>query len=298
MLAFYPGNNKIRQTMTRLVYLNGDYLPADEAKISIFDRAVNFGDAIYEVAGVLDGKLVDFDHHMQRYASSLEKLAIPQPLNRDQILVAFRKLVELNQIDEGLIYLQVTRGVAERDFVWPADLKPNLFMFTQHKSSAENELATTGISLASVEDIRWARRDIKTTNLLAQVLAKKQADDAGAYEALMVDPEGNVTECGSTSFFMVKDDLILTRPLNNDILPGITRKAIVALCHSHGLRLIESKFTLNDALAASEAFISCASSYLLPVTTIDAQAIGSGNPGPVFNNLRRIYIDHIRANLT
>jgi len=283
--------------MTRLVYLNGDYLPADEAKISIFDRAVNFGDAIYEVAGVLDGKLVDFDHHMQRYASSLEKLAIPQPLNRDQILVAFRKLVELNQIDEGLIYMQVTRGEAERDFVWPADIKPNVFMFTQHKSAAENELATTGIRLASVEDIRWARRDIKTTNLLAQVLAKKQAYDAGAYEALMIDPDGNVTECGSTSFFMVKDDLILTRPLSNDILPGITRKAVLALCNTHGLRLVESKFTLDDALAASEAFISASSSYLLPVTSIDGQAIGSGNPGPVFKQLLQIYLDHVKASL-
>jgi len=283
--------------MTRLVYLNGDYLPADEAKISIFDRAVNCGDAIYEVAGVLDGKLVDFDHHMQRYASSLEKLAIPQPLNRDQILVAFRKLVELNQIDEGLIYMQVTRGEAERDFVWPADIKPNVFMFTQHKSAAENELATTGIRLASVEDIRWARRDIKTTNLLAQVLAKKQAYDAGAYEALMIDPDGNVTECGSTSFFMVKDDLILTRPLSNDILPGITRKAVLALCNTHGLRLVESKFTLDDALAASEAFISASSSYLLPVTSIDGQAIGSGNPGPVFKQLLQIYLDHVKASL-
>jgi len=283
--------------MTRLVYLNGDYVPADEAKISIFDRAVNFGDAIYEVAGVLDGKLIDFDHHMQRYASSLEKLDIPQPLNRDQVLAAFRKLVELNQIDEGLIYMQVTRGVAERDYVWPADLKPTVFMFTQHKSAQENEMATTGISLASVWDIRWARRDIKTVNLLAQVLAKKQAHDAGADEALMIDAEGHVTEGGSTSFFMVKDDLILTRPLSNDILPGITRKAVVALCNTHGLRLVESKFSLDDALAASEAFISASSVYLLPVTTIDDQPVGDGNPGPVFKHLRQIYLDHIKASL-
>ena len=287
----------MQQIMTRLVYLNGEYLPDSEAKISIFDRAVNFGDAIYEVAGVLDGKLIDFDHHMQRYASSLEKLSIPQPLDRTEILAAFRKLVEINQIDEGMIYMQVTRGVAERDFVWPADIKPNVFMFTQQKPASENESAQTGVSLASVRDIRWARRDIKSVNLLAQVLAKKEAHDAGAYEALMIDPEGYVTECGSTSFFMVKDDLILTRPLSNDILPGITRKAVVALCNSHGLRLVESKFTLADALGASEAFISCASSYILPVTIIDDQPIGEGKPGPVFKNLRRIYLDHVRANL-
>ena len=166
--------------MTRIVYLNGDYLPADEARISIFDRAVTFADAIYEVAGVLDGKLIDFEHHMQRYFNSLTKLDIESPLDQQQILDAFRQLVERNQLDEGLVYMQVTRGVAERDFVWPEDIRPNLFMFTQPKASIENEAAETGISLASTPDIRWARRDIKSVNLLAQVLAKKAAHDAGA----------------------------------------------------------------------------------------------------------------------
>ena len=214
--------------MSRIVFLNGDYLPAEQAKISIFDRAVNFGDAIYEVAGVLEGKLVDFEHHMQRYFSSLEKLEIKSPLEQEQILEAFRKLVELNRLDEGLVYMQVTRGEAERDFVWPEDIEPNVFMFTQAKASIENQAATDGIALASTADIRWARRDIKSVNLLAQVLAKKAAADAGAYEALMVDADGYVTECGSTSFFIVKGDLILTRPLSNDILPGVTRRAVVA----------------------------------------------------------------------
>jgi D-alanine transaminase len=158
--------------MTRIVFLNGDYVPEHEAKISIFDRAVNFGDAIYEVAGVLDGKLIDFEHHMQRYFNSLEKLSIESPLEQTQILEAFRRLVELNQIEEGLVYMQVTRGVAERDFVWPKDITPNVFMFTQPKASIENSAAETGITLASTADIRWARRDIKSVNLLAQVLAK------------------------------------------------------------------------------------------------------------------------------
>jgi hypothetical protein len=188
--------------MSRIVFLNGDYLPADEAKISIFDRAVNFGDAIYEVAGVLDGKLVDFEHHMQRYFNSLHKLAIESPLEQAQILDAFRKLVELNRLDEGLVYMQVTRGEAERDFVWPEDIRPTIFMFTQPKAAVENQAAESGVTLASTADIRWARRDIKSVNLLAQVLAKKAAADAGAYEALMVDADGYVTECGSTSFFI------------------------------------------------------------------------------------------------
>ncbi|MCP4332920.1 MAG: D-amino acid aminotransferase, partial [Gammaproteobacteria bacterium] len=255
--------------MTRIVFLNGEYLPEHEAKISIFDRAVNFGDAIYEVAGVLDGKLVDFEHHMQRYLNSLEQLSIKSPLSQQQILHAFRKLVELNQLDEGLVYMQVTRGVAERDFVWSGDIKPNVFMFTQVKDAIENNAAETGITLASTVDIRWARRDIKSVNLLAQVLAKKAAHDAGAYEALMIDAEGFVTECGSTSFFIVRDDQVLTRPLSNDILPGVTRRAVLGLCDAHELRLLETKFTLDDALGADEAFISGASSYVLPVVKID-----------------------------
>ena len=283
--------------MTRTVYLNGDYLPADEARISIFDRAVTFADAIYEVAGVLDGKLIDFEHHMQRYFNSLAKLDIESPLDRQQILDAFRQLVERNQVDEGLVYMQVTRGVAERDFVWPGDIRPNLFMFTQPKASIENEAAATGVTLASTPDIRWARRDIKSVNLLAQVLAKKAAHDAGAYEALMLDADGYVTECGSTSFYIVKDDLILTRPLSNDILPGVTRRAVVALCNTHGLRLVESKFTLDEAKQADEALISGASTYILPVVKIDDQAIGNGTPGKLSLRLREIYIDYARASL-
>ena len=283
--------------MTRIVYLNGEYLPDSEAKISIFDRAVNFGDAIYDVAGVLDSKLVDFEHHMQRYFSSLEKLGIPSPLSQDEILQAFRELVSRNHLDEGLVYLQVSRGVAERDFVWPEEIEPTVFMFTQTKSSVENEAAQTGIALVSTDDIRWARRDIKSVNLLAQVLAKQIAHEAGAYEALMIDADGYVTECGSTSFFIVRDDLILTRPLSNDILPGVTRRALIALCENHALRLVESKFTLDEALAADEAFISGASSYVLPVRSIDGESIGEQVPGPVSQRMREIYLEFVRASL-
>jgi D-alanine transaminase len=283
--------------MKRIVYLNGEYLPEHEAKISIFDRAVTFGDAIYDVAGVLDGKLVDFENHMQRYLNSLKKLSIESPLGQPDILHAFRQLVELNQLDEGLVYMQVTRGTAERDFVWPEDIKPTVFMFTQAKSSRENQAGLTGITLASTADIRWARRDIKSVNLLGQVLAKKAAHDAGAYEALMIDDEGYVTECGSTSFFIVRDKLILTRPLNNDILPGVTRRAVVALCTSHGLRLVETRFTLDEALSADEAFISGASSYILPVVKIDDQDINAGNPGELTLSLRKIYLEYARASL-
>jgi len=283
--------------MKRIVFLNGEYLPEQEAKISIFDRAVTFGDAIYEVAGVLDGKLVDFEHHMQRYFNSLKKLSIESPLSQPDILHAFRQLVELNQLDEGLVYMQVTRGTAERDFVWPEDVKPTVFMFTQAKAASENQAGKSGVTLASTADIRWARRDIKSVNLLAQVLAKKAAHDAGAYEALMIDDEGYVTECGSTSFFIVRDKLILTRPLNNDILPGVTRRAVVTLCNNQGLRLVETRFTLDEALTADEAFISGASSYILPVVKIDDQEINAGTPGELTLRLREIYLEYARASL-
>jgi D-alanine transaminase len=281
--------------MKRTVYLNGEYLPEDEARISIFDRAVLFGDAIYEVAGVLDRKLIDFDAHMQRYHRSLGELQIPVPLDKSQILSAFRKLVELNDLEEGLVYMQVTRGEADRDFVWQGELQPTVFMFTQHKLSVESKAAETGVILKSVDDIRWARRDIKSVNLLGQVLAKKAASDAGAYEALMVDSDGYITECGATSFYIVKDDLLLTRPLNNDILAGVTRKALIALCITHGIRLVESKFRLEDALQADEAFISGASSYVLAVVQIDDQQIGGGVPGPWFRKLGDIYLEYARA---
>jgi len=281
--------------MKRTVYLNGEYLPEDEARISIFDRAVLFGDAIYEVAGVINRKLIDFELHMQRYHRSLGELGIPVPLDKAQILSAFRKLVELNDIEEGLVYMQVTRGQADRDFVWQGELEPTVFMFTQHKLPAETNLAATGVILKSVPDIRWARRDIKSVNLLGQVLAKKAANDAGAYEALMIDADGYITECGSTSFFMLKDNLLLTRPLNNDILSGVTRKALVALCTTHGIRLVESKFRLEDALQADEAFISGASSYVLPVVQIDNQQISKGAAGPWFQKIHDIYVGHART---
>lgn len=283
--------------MTRIVYLNGDYLPAGEARLSIFDRAVTFGDGIYDVAGVLDGKLVDFEHHMRRYFDSLRKIGIESPLSRDEILQTFRELVQRNRLDEGLVYLQVTRGEAERDFVWPAGIRPNIFMFTQVKASVENTAAETGVALISVDDIRWTRRDIKSVNLLAQVLARQQAHEAGAYEALMVDSDGYVTECGSTSFFIVRDDSILTRPLSNDILPGVTRRAVIALCETHGLRLVESKFALDEVYSADEAFISGASSYILPVRSIDGRELGSEIPGPVSRRMREIYLEFARASL-
>ncbi len=284
--------------MTRTVYLNGEYLAPDQAKVSIFDRGILFGDAVYEVAGVLDGKLIDFPNHMARLKNSLASLSMETPLAENEILEAYRKLVSLNQIQEGLVYMQITRGEAERDFVWEQGLKPTVFIFTQPKPRNEYQYTETGVSLFSTKDLRWARRDIKSVNLLGQVMSKQKAHESGAYEALLVDQQGFITECGSTSFFMIKNQTIMTRPLSNEILPGVTRKAIVALSEQNELSILESKFTLEQAYEADEAFITGASSYVIPVTQIDDQIISNGKPGQLTLNLREIYLQEIRRTLT
>lgn len=283
--------------MIRTVYLNGEYLPEGEAKISIFDRSVLFGDAIYEVAGVCEGKLINFDSHIDRYLTSLEKLEIPSPLKRTEVLAAFRKLIKMNNLVEGLVYLHVSRGVADRDFIWQKDLIPTVFMFTQIKTSELFELPEKGIKLKSHPDIRWARRDIKSANLLGQVLAKKAAKDAGANEVLLIDDEGYVTECGSSNFFIVKGKEILTRPLTQDILAGRTRQAIIELCTANDITLVETRFTLQDALSADEAMNSAALGHMLPVIEIDGHAIGKGMPGPVYRQLRSIYLAFIEDSI-
>ena len=281
--------------MSRVVYLNGDYLAPDQARISIFDRGALFGDAAYEVAGVLGGKLVDFNHHMDRLHASLDKLSIPLPLDRGDILDAFRQLVSRNDLNEGLVYLQITRGEAERDFVYSPGMRPTVFMFTQKTDSSTSKEVERGITLKSVPDIRWARRDIKTVNLLGQVLAKQAAHESGADEALMIAPDGYVTECGATSFFIFSDRAIVTRPLSNDILPGVTRRALIALCASEQIALEERLFDLAEVYQAEEAFITGASTFVMPVTRIDDRPIGGGVPGPATMAMRSIYLDFARS---
>ena len=278
--------------MSRTVYLNGEYLPEENAKISIFDRSALFGDAIYEVAGVVQGKLIDFDNHMNRLDRSLNEINIPNILSRDQILSVFRKLVEINKIDDGLVYMQITRGVAERDFTYAKGLVPTIFMFTQNSGRDENRYIKTGVSVKSVPDIRWARRDIKSVNLLGQVLAKQTAAEAGAYEALLIDTAGFVTECGSTSFYIFKDNSVITRPLSNDILPGVTRRAIVELCETQEIALEQRKFSLEETYQADEAFLTGASTFVLAVTKVDDIVIGTGEPGAAAIALREIYTKH------
>ncbi len=280
--------------MSRTVYLNGDFCVAEDAKISIFDRGLLFADAVYEVAGVIDGKLLDFASHMQRLERSLKEMRIPAPLGSDEILAVMRELVRLNAVDEGLVYMQITRGSeGDRDFIPQGDLKPTIFMFTQSKEEGERRAYREGIAMQSAMDIRWARRDIKTVGLMGSVFAKWIAKEAGAAEVLM-HQDGFVTEGGATSFYLVKDDTVVTRPLSHDILPGCTRKALLALVEKHGVALDERLFTLEEARSADEAFITGASTYVCPVVRIDGRTIGDGKPGPLTLRLQEIYMDFAR----
>lgn len=275
--------------MNRIVYLNGQYVPESEAVIPVFDRAVLFGDAVYDVVAVLEGRFINYDNHFLRLARSLDAVSIPCPVDRDGLLDTARELVARNRLSEGAVYVQVSRGIEDRDFLYGKDIAPSLFMFTQEKAVL-NHPGTSGIGLKSVPDIRWARRDIKSTNLLGQVLAKAAAREAGAQEVLMIEADGHVTECGSSSFFILKDKRIITRPLSRSILPGVTRKALIALCRSHRIPLEERRFTLDEVHAADEAFLSSASSLVLPVVRVDDRPVGDGRPGPVYATMRENYI--------
>lgn len=275
----------------RIVYVNGEYLPEDQAKISVFDRGFLFGDGVYEVSSVLDGKLIDNAAHLVRLQRSLDELSMPRPASDDEITGIMEELIRQNDLEEGMVYLQVTRGAADRSFDWPADPKPSLVMFTQSKAIAENKAAETGLKVVTVPDLRWKRRDIKTVNLLPASWAKAQATQKGADDAWMVE-DGFVTEGSSNNTFIVtQDNVIVTRNLTNSILHGITRKAALELAAKSQIRIEERAFTPEEAYSAKEAFMSAASAYVLPVVEIDGHAVGDGKPGPIARKLRELYID-------
>lgn len=283
--------------MSRIVYVNGEYVPDHEARVSIFDRGYLFGDGVYEVVPVLNGRMIDKQPFLERLDSSLAKLAIAWPCSRDDYVAMHEELIARNGIEQGLVYSQVTRGVAERDFAFPAGVKPAVIAFTQTKELLDNPLATTGVKVAMVDDIRWARRDIKSIALLGQVLAKQQAVERGAFEGWMVE-EGFVTEGTSSSAYIVKDGVIVTRPLSNAILPGIRRRVLFALAKEHAISIDERPFTPEEALAADEAMLSSASTFVLPIVEIDGRAIGDGKPGPVARRMRQLYIEAALAEAT
>ena len=280
--------------MSRTVYLNGAYVPEEDAKISIFDRGFLMADGVYEVTSVIDGKLIDFDGHTARLDRSLRELDMENPISRDDLLEAHRELVRLNAINEGLVYLQITRGAPnDRDFVFPdPDETPQtIVMFTQNKQGlAENPTAKKGIKIISIEDIRWGRRDIKTVQLLYPSMGKMMAKKQGADDAWMVE-DGAVTEGTSNNAYIVKEGKIITRALSNDILHGITRAAVLRFAQEAQMEVIERDFTIAEAQEADEAFITSASTFVMPVVEIDSQPLGTGAPGPLVTRLREIYLE-------
>ena len=280
----------------RIVYLNGEYLPESEAKISIFDRGFLMADAVYEVTSVLEGKLIDFDGHCARLARSLRELDMQAPCSDSDLLAIHRALVTQNALAEGLIYLQITRGnPGDRDFAYPpAETPPTLVLFTQAKTNlADNPAARTGWKVISVPDIRWARRDIKTTQLLYPSMAKMAAKAAGCDDAWLVE-EGHVTEGTSNNAYIIKGNRIITRGLSNAILHGITRSAVLRFAAEAQMEVEERPFTVPEAQTADEAFITSAGTFVIPVVQIDGTDIGAGTPGPRASRLREIYIDEMR----
>lgn len=282
--------------MSRTVYLNGEYLPEAEAKISIFDRSFLMADGVYEVTSVLDGKLIDFDGHRARLERSLSELEMQKPEGFDDLLDIHRELVRVNEIDEGMIYLQVSRGSAgDRDFAYPSeDVKPTLVLFTQNKPGLANSpAAKKGMKVISIEDQRWGRRDIKTVQLLYPSMGKMMAKAAGCDDAWMVQ-DGMVTEGTSNNAYIVKGNSIITRQLSNDILHGITRAAVLRFAKEAQMKVEERSFTIDEAQEADEAFITSASTFVMPVVEIDGAAIGTGTPGPIAGRLREIYLEESR----
>lgn len=277
--------------MDRIVYLNGSYVPESEAKVSVFDRGFLFADAVYEVTAVLDGKLIDNPGHLARLERSCAELGIKMPVTGEALTRIQKELIEKNALVEGGIYLQLTRGAGhDRDFCYSDDIEPTLVLFTQARTLIESPKRHTGIKVIAYNDIRWRRRDIKTTSLLPACMAKHAAHAKNADDVWLIE-DGYVTEGGSSNAYIVThDNKIVTRPLSNDILHGITRASLMKLAEAAEFEIEERFFTIEEAYCAKEAFISSATTFIWPVIEIDGKPIGDGKPGELSLKLRDIYI--------
>jgi D-alanine transaminase len=282
--------------LEKIAYVNGSFVPLSEAKVSVLDRGFLFADGIYEVAAVLDGKLIDNASHLARLERSVGEIQLALPETTARIQEIQQELVKRNSLVNGMVYLEVTRGAdTGRDFAFPKGVTPTLVMFTSEKDIIGAASVKTGIGVITVPDLRWTRRDIKSVALLAQVLAKQAAAEAGAGEAWMIE-DGKITEGGSSSaFILTQDDVIVTRQNGSAILPGCTRKAVVALAEERQLRVEERAFSVEEALAAKEAFITSASVFVQAVVSVDGKKIGDGKPGPMAGRLREIYVEFAKA---
>ena len=282
--------------MPRIAYVNGRYLPHAKAAVHIEDRGYQFADGVYEVVPVHKGILVDEELHLDRLERSLRELRIAMPMGREALKLISREVMRRNHLNNGFLYMQMTRGVAPRDHKFPAAAKPAVVMTVRQMKPASKEKLEAGVPVITLPDIRWARRDIKSVSLLPNCLAKQQAHEAGAVEAWMVDGDGYVTEGTSTNAWIVTaDNVLVTRSATHDILNGITRIALLDRVAAEGVTFEERPFTVEEALNAKEAFITSSTNYVMPVTEIDSRAIGNGHPGLLTMKLRDAYVAHIEG---
>ncbi|DAB31801.1 MAG TPA: D-amino acid aminotransferase [Sulfurospirillum sp. UBA11407] len=277
--------------MSEIIYLNGSFLNQKDAKISVFDRGFLFGDGVYEVVPVIDGVIIEIEPFFERFERSLHEIGLFLPLSKDKFLQMLQSLVLKNNLKEGGIYTQITRGVAPREFAFPKDTMPTSMAFCFEKEIIDNPKAKSGVSVVSVEDIRWKRRDIKSISLLGQCLAKEQSVQEGAYEGWMVE-DGLVTEGTASTAYIVKNGVIITRELSHSVLPGIRRKILLQIAQEHGVKVELRPFSLIEAYSADEAFLSSATNFILPIVQVDGNKIGDGKPGVICNKLRELYIQH------
>ena len=276
-----------------IVLLNGEFLPKDKAKISVFDRGFIFGDGIYEVVPVMNGVLIDKIEFWERFKRSLKEIALNFPYKDSEFESILNELIAKNALKEGGVYMQITRGIASRDFAFTKGLQPTIMAFVYAANIQNNELASKGISVVSVPDIRWKRRDIKSISLLAQCYAKEMAVNAGADEGFMVE-NGKVTEATSASAFIIKDKTLITKPFSNEILPGIRRQNILKFARELNLSVVERAFSMNEVYEADEVFISAASLPILGVIKADGKMIANGKVGKFTQQLRQRYLQKMR----
>ncbi|GAB4238253.1 MAG: D-amino-acid transaminase [Kiloniellaceae bacterium] len=282
--------------MPRQAYVNGRYVPHREAAVHIEDRGYQFADGVYEVVPVYNGTLVDEDLHLDRLDRSLSELRIAEPMSRPALKLVSRELMRRNGLSNGFLYMQVTRGVAPRDHKFPKDAKPALVMTTRQTKPHSQQLLDEGLKVITVPDQRWDRCDIKSVSLLPNILGKQAAVEAGAYEAWQVDREGKVTEGTSTNAWIVtQDNKVVTRDATHSILGGITRHTLLSLIRNEGYELEERAFSVEEAKAAKEAFLTSSTSLVLPITALDGQPIGNGHPGILTGKLRQIYIQYMQS---
>ena len=285
--------------MSRIAYVNGRYVPHGDAAVHVEDRGYQFADGVYEVVTIFAGRLVDETPHLDRLDRSLRELSIDPPMRRSALRQVMREVVRRNRIRNGLLYMQVTRGVARRNHAFPGPrVRPALVLTARPVRLPVAADIEDGVRIVTIPDIRWARRDIKSVSLLPNVLGKQAAVEQGAFEAWMVDADGDVTEgTSSNAWIVTRDDTLLTRPAGHEILTGVTRQAILSVARENGMKFEERAFSVSEACEAREAFLSSATSFVMPVTQINDRVIANGKPGSLTRALRQHYLDHVKTML-